>query len=57
MTSYKTIPKGDEDLLKEAVALHGPIAVGIDASSYRFHLYKKGGDRASQRSSDLTTGV
>lgn len=36
------LPKGDEEKLKEMVAKFGPVAVGIDASSYTFQSYKKG---------------
>ncbi|KAK8383405.1 hypothetical protein O3P69_019055 [Scylla paramamosain] len=39
---YSAIPSGDENALKNAVALIGPIAVAIDASLSSFHYYTHG---------------
>lgn len=36
------LPEGDEDKLKEVVGKFGPVAVSIDASSFRFHHYNAG---------------
>lgn len=38
----KTIPKGDEGKLKEAVGKIGPIAVGLDATHDKFMFYSGG---------------
>lgn len=38
----KTIPKGDEGKLKEAVGTIGPIAVGLDGSHDKFMFYSEG---------------
>lgn len=40
--SFVSIPEGDEESLKEALATIGPVAVSIDASGYNFHHYKSG---------------
>ncbi|CAG9822448.1 unnamed protein product [Phaedon cochleariae] len=40
-SSYKSVKKGDENELKKAVALVGPISVCITATK-NFHLYKSG---------------
>ncbi|XP_071956237.1 procathepsin L-like [Antedon mediterranea] len=41
-TGYTDIPTGSESALQEAVTKIGPISAGIDASSYKFQLYKDG---------------
>ena len=38
---YHAIPAGDEDALLKALQI-GPVAIGLDASSTAFALYKKG---------------
>ncbi|XP_039182923.1 procathepsin L-like [Crotalus tigris] len=40
--SFGRIQKGDEKGLQEAVAKIGPVSVGIDARSTKFHFYKSG---------------
>src|SRR5690606_24790713 len=39
---YADVPHGNEELLKKAVALDGPVAVGIDASQWGFSNYRSG---------------
>ncbi|XP_063804263.1 cathepsin K-like [Pseudophryne corroboree] len=39
---FKEIPRGDEKVLKRAVAQVGPVSVSIDASLSSFHFYSKG---------------
>jgi cathepsin L len=39
---YADVPYGREDLLKKAVALYGPVAVGMDASQWGFTNYQGG---------------
>ena len=39
---YMDIPEGDEQALKEAVAVHGPISIAIDASQSSFQFYHSG---------------
>ncbi|KAM3856425.1 cathepsin K-like [Vipera latastei] len=41
-SSFGEIKKGDEKALQEAVAKIGPISVGVDARSSKFHFYKSG---------------
>ena len=41
-TGYVQIPKENEDELALAVAAHGPIAIGMDASSFGFLHYSHG---------------
>ncbi|KAL7671106.1 hypothetical protein ACOME3_006015 [Neoechinorhynchus agilis] len=36
------LPEGDEDALLQALKKHGPIAIGIDASSPEFMFYRSG---------------
>ncbi|KAM3918076.1 cathepsin S-like [Leptodactylus fuscus] len=42
ISSYKQIPYGDENELKQVVGKVGPVSVAIDASRRSFYLYKKG---------------
>jgi len=39
---FKTIPKGDEGKLKEAVGNIGPVSVGLDATHDKFQFYSDG---------------
>ncbi|XP_037085227.1 procathepsin L-like [Pollicipes pollicipes] len=39
---YMDVPAGDEDALKEAVAVHGPVSIAIDASQSSFQFYHNG---------------
>ncbi|XP_066577467.1 cathepsin S [Amia ocellicauda] len=41
-SSYSSLPEGDENALKEALATIGPISVVIDATRPQFLLYKSG---------------
>merc|ERR1719440_362083 len=41
ITSFRDVPKGDEDALKSAVAMQ-PVSVAIEADKSAFQLYKKG---------------
>uniref|UniRef100_A0A8B9LJW2 Cathepsin L.1 n=1 Tax=Astyanax mexicanus TaxID=7994 RepID=A0A8B9LJW2_ASTMX len=41
-SGFKSLPKGDENALKNAVASIGPISVLIDTSKHTFQLYKSG---------------
>ena len=41
-SSFEDIPKGDEEVLQEAVAKKGPVAVGVDARGYKFKFYSHG---------------
>ncbi|KAF6034464.1 hypothetical protein EB796_007225 [Bugula neritina] len=57
-TGYVDIPEGDEEKLKEAVAMHGPVSVAIDASHESFQLYESGiYDEPECSSSQLDHGV
>ena len=40
--NYTILASGDENSLQEAVATIGPISIGIDASSWKFHFYSSG---------------
>ncbi|XP_040268585.1 cathepsin S-like [Bufo bufo] len=42
MTSYKEVPYGNEDELKQVVGKVGPVSAAIDASRRSFYLYKNG---------------
>lgn len=42
ISTFKRIPSGDEEKLKEAIATIGPISVSIDASSNNFDHYRSG---------------
>jgi len=39
---YMDVPEGDEQALKEAIAIHGPVSIAIDASQSSFQFYHKG---------------
>lgn len=39
---FKTIPKGDEGKLKEAVCSVGPVSIGLDATHDKFMFYSDG---------------
>lgn len=39
---FVTIPRGNERALQEALALHGPVVVAIDASLESFRFYRSG---------------
>jgi len=41
ITSFRDVPKGDEDALKSAVA-QGPVSIAIEADKSAFQLYKGG---------------
>ncbi|XP_061144220.1 cathepsin S, ortholog2, tandem duplicate 1 isoform X1 [Syngnathus typhle] len=41
-SSYKVLPENDEDALKQALAVIGPISVAIDASRPTFAFYSSG---------------
>lgn len=42
ITSYKSIPYRDEESLKKAIALVGPIPISINASPRSFQTYSHG---------------
>ncbi|KAL4234984.1 hypothetical protein ACF0H5_006625 [Mactra antiquata] len=42
MTSCKDIWKGSESMLQKAVAMEGPVSIGINAGMSSFQLYKSG---------------
>ncbi|XP_055372848.1 cathepsin L [Condylostylus longicornis] len=39
---FMDIPEGDEEKLMQAVAVHGPVSVAIDASQQSFQFYSEG---------------
>ena len=42
ISNYKRVTDGNEENLKELLNNYGPIAIGMDASTIAFQLYKKG---------------
>lgn len=42
IASYVNVTSGDEEALKMAIAVHGPVAVGIDAAHKSFSFYSHG---------------
>lgn len=42
ITGYVNVTSGDNDALKVALAVHGPISVAIDASHKTFSFYSNG---------------
>ena len=42
MSSYVKIPKGDEEKLREAVGLIGPVSAAIDSAHFAFQFYESG---------------
>ncbi|XP_056154940.1 cathepsin S-like [Lampris incognitus] len=56
-SSYVFLPEGDEDVLKEALALVGPISVAIDASQPKFVFYRHGVYRDHACTKDVNHGV
>merc|ERR1719495_957596 len=57
-SAVKTLPWMNEQALQQAVALNGPVSVGIDASSSTFRFYKSGVYYSSWCSAtDLNHGV
>jgi len=42
ITGYVNVASGDVDALKEAIATHGPVSVGIDASHLSLSFYSHG---------------
>lgn len=56
-TGFTDIPQGDEEKLKEAVALMGPISVAIDAGHSSFQLYKSGIYNEPECTDQLDHGV
>ncbi|OWK51482.1 Cathepsin L1 [Lonchura striata] len=41
-SSFRTLPRGDEAALAQAVAAVGPVSMAVDASSYTFQFYGSG---------------
>ncbi|XP_037036583.1 procathepsin L-like [Bradysia coprophila] len=52
---YETIPKGNEEELRDAVCRFGPVSVALDASSEKFMHYNSGIYRNSECSTTKTT--
>jgi cathepsin L len=58
VTGFTDLPKGDEEKMKEAVAMVGPVSVAIDASHQSFQLYESGVyDETECSSEQLDHGV
>lgn len=58
--SWSVLQKGDENLLKEAVAKTGPVSAAIDSTDPAFRLYKSGvykNDKCKTGADDLDHGV
>lgn len=41
-SGFRTVPRGNEAALAQAVAAVGPVSVVVDASSYTFQFYGSG---------------
>jgi C1A family cysteine protease len=56
ISSFRDVPKGDEDALKSAVA-QGPVSIAIEADKSAFQLYKGGVLDSSKCGTKLDHGV